>query len=54
MMKIKKGDFILHNQSGKVVAISVARDNYKIVDRLVSLIRVKLPTYGIKKDNLSN
>src|SRR5699024_12747289 len=33
MMKIKKGNFILHNQSGKVVAISVARGNYKIIDR---------------------
>ncbi|WP_239700895.1 MULTISPECIES: HNH endonuclease [unclassified Mammaliicoccus] len=33
MKKIKKGDFILHNKNGKVVAISVARDSYEIVDR---------------------
>lgn len=33
MKKIKKGDFILNNKNGKVVAISVARDNYEIADR---------------------
>jgi 5-methylcytosine-specific restriction endonuclease McrA len=33
MIKIKKGDFILHNKSGKVVAISVAKDNCEIADR---------------------
>ncbi|MDH9160510.1 HNH endonuclease [Staphylococcus succinus] len=29
MTKIKKGDFILHNQNGKVIAISVAKDDCK-------------------------
>lgn len=33
MMKIQKGDFILHNQNGKVVAISIAKNDCEEVDQ---------------------
>ncbi|MGW7977050.1 hypothetical protein BU116_12285 [Staphylococcus xylosus] len=33
MMKIRKGDFILHNQSGKVVAISIAKGDCEEMDQ---------------------